>query len=400
MKTIQFKISGILASVIILGLGVNAIAQDDLYYMPSKDKSNEVVAVPAVDTSGMTNYEKYRALREGDSSNSNVKAKNDTPEVANQPDLTTISYDSSNVYVNNYYVQDDPDRFWRYRSFGFDYYYPYGYCGASYYDPYFYGYGWGYPYFGFSYGYSSWSLGFYWSYPYYSGYYGYPYYHSYYHGFYDGYYYSDNYYRPRGNYNYTPGRRAGGFANTIDKSTKYYGGRYSGADFYHGTRRGANYSSGQVSGTNGISRRNAITTAENNTAVSRRSATSNTRYTQYNNVQSNTRRYSNTPAYILPPSQTSNNNAVTRRYSNSPDNSTYNRRQSTSSENSSNVNQAPRRRSESYTPSTNNNSSNNSNNQPVYRRETNNSNSGSYSAPSNSGNSRSSSGNSGGGRRR
>ncbi|MGC8804185.1 MAG: hypothetical protein ACP5PS_10535, partial [Bacteroidales bacterium] len=155
-KSLLLLAAGLMSSSLI------AWGQDDIYYFPSKhvDANNSTSQLP--DTTGMTAYEKYRSLKEGENAYKREEnAVNSDSDNARKPSYVVVNQDTTtgNVTINKYYFDDD--RFGFYRRFYFDYYYPY------YYDPFLWDYyvWWGYPYAGFYVGYSYWG---YWGYyPYY-----------------------------------------------------------------------------------------------------------------------------------------------------------------------------------------------------------------------------------------
>lgn len=262
-KSLVFLIAGLLSG------GLIAWGQDDIYYYPSKHTDEKSTVSPLSDTSGMTAYEKYRALKEGENGdNKDAATITSDSDNARKPSYVVVNQDTTtgNVTVNNYYFDDD--RFGFYRRFYFDYYCPY------YYDPFLWDYyvWWGYPYFGFYAGYNYWGYRGY--YPYYYSYY-YPYYHGYWHGFYDGYYWRDYVtVQPRSGVYVTPGRRLGGYVNLSRReSASYYPGRFAANDYYHGSRR------------NSISTvSNSSASVPERTSVSRRSVASTTSYSSPSNV--------------------------------------------------------------------------------------------------------------------
>jgi hypothetical protein len=402
MKNRYLSIILVLIGTCFQMLIINLFGQDDIYYMPSKNSSvNSGQTNKTIDTTGMTDYEKYRALRESnigaqstslinrdkeiDSTNRN-SVFDSTNSITLNPAYVVVNNDTTNgsVTINNYYLDND-DRYSSYRRMYFDYYYsPY------YYDPFYwdFSYGWGGPYFGFHYGYGS---------PYYYGYYDnywyYPYgYYPYYcggcnywggnYGYNSGYY--NNYNHQYGSVNYSGGRRLGGYsAPATSGSSAYYGGRFAGADNYHGTRRGANATVGNSSATNSASsiRRQTSWDSYNGVSVAtvRRSASST------NRVVATTRPYDNsarrnstgyTPTYSMPGTNSrslynvSNNEGSRRQTLTNSNQSSVNNyvvnssgsnvRRSTGSssnyvpvrtENSgSNYTPAPRRSNENYTP--------------------------------------------------
>ncbi len=412
MKTLNFHHKWQLAIILLMPAHV-AFSQDDLYYFPSKHKGENIqsTTVRGTDTSGMTDYERYRALKEKENSNSNNDSSNNSETIKQEPSVVVVKNDSTsgNVIVNNYYIDDD--RFAYYRRFYLDYYYD-----PFWYDPFYwdYYYGWGGPYVGFYYS---------WGYPYYGyyGYYGYwhrPWYSSYYFGYWNGFYsgfywgyYADNL-PTRGIVNYTPGRRMGGYVNiSRTEDAAYYSGRFASNDYYHGTRRNRGVTSFRSS----VNEPSASIPPTNN-ANSRRTSTYN------NNTNSNSANIDksltaiNTTRPYVPSRRTSN--YVPTYNMNNQEIKTEQRRRTTTENNNyvvTNTRQvrnanpgnqgnvsapSPRRSTDSYTPPVRTSSSSSG----QYNGSSNNNNSGSYIAPRPSSGSTStpapSHNNSGSGRRR
>lgn len=398
-------------------------AQDDLYYMPSQDNDEDKKveqAKPRYDTTGMTDYQKYRAMRDGNASeiqeenqkNSDTSSKQtDNDQIA--PDFTSVdTAEDGSVVVNNYFFEDNDWRYSRYRSFYFDYYDPfywdyyphYGYFGYDHY--------WGSPYYGWS-----WSIGFhspyydyywgrpsYWYHPFYhSGYYGYGHY-----GYYDGYYhgyYSGVYDKQRSNLNSSGGSRRG-----LGQYTAGSAGIANGSSYGVSNRRTA---SSYSTNTNVVSSRRGSSANYTKSAVSSRrdvNSVQTTRPAQGTNRRSST--------YYVP-SYNRNDDAsygASRRSSanqgNTSNSRVYNSRGNSNSTRPEATTTTPRRSSESYSPPTRTQS------QPTYSGSDNSSrrssgssysggssyspsrSSGSSSGSSNSGSSSSSSSGGGGGRRR
>jgi len=307
MKTKQIIRNWLLPGILIT-IPTVIYSQDDLYYFPSKDKENPSEKIK--DTSGMSDYEKYRALKESQKNtvryyepNEEETQQQETNTDSNVKPSSTVVYKDStngNVIVNNYYYDDD--RFANYRRFYFDYYDPYY---DLYWWPY---YGWNGWYVGF---YSSWyypySWSWYWCSPYwyYSPYY-YSYYHGYYDGFYNGYYYQNNTYRT-GDVYIHGGRRIGSFSSTKVTDNSYYAGKYLANDLYHGTQRRnpavptAYYSS--------TTQRSETSYADNKVPASTRTRVVSTINTT-KPILSNERKYTSyTPTYQNP-----SNNEINRRY--------------------------------------------------------------------------------------
>jgi hypothetical protein len=203
------------------------LSQDDLYYSPSKEKSEVkpyVMNPSQSENSEMTDYERYRALKSDTNElnkteeqqpaiNSNNEPQSDNSNQPINEKRVTENYSQSNSYNdydnNDYYYSSRLRRFHSpyfgssyYDPFYTDYYY-YNYdpfwCGSSIY--------WGSPYW--SYGFSLYYPSYYSYYsPYYYGAY-YPYHHAYWNGYYNGYYsnYYSNY-NSRGSYQPSGGRRS------------------------------------------------------------------------------------------------------------------------------------------------------------------------------------------------
>ncbi|MCX7987352.1 MAG: hypothetical protein N2662_10475 [Bacteroidales bacterium] len=281
----------LLLIIFLLSTVYTAWCQDDIYYFPSKQKkeNTSTKANSATDTSGMTAYEKYLALKEqGSTTNESTTVQADT-ENSRKPSYVVVNQDttSGNVTINNYYFDDD--RFGFYRRFYFDYYYPY------YYDPFLWDYytWWGYPYAGFYAGYYGYYgyWGYYWGYyPYY-----YPYYRGYWHGFYDGYYWRDYVtVYPREGVRVTPGRRMGGYVDLSRReSASYYPARFASNDYYHGTRRnGITAVNNASGGGDNVSTRRSIASNSNSSYTSSSSVTTTRPY-----ISSQTRRTNYVPTY-------------------------------------------------------------------------------------------------------
>jgi hypothetical protein len=230
-----------LRSQMVLALGLlatsGAIGQktsseyDDLYYIPSDNKSapvevKQAAAAPEAPAYEPSDYEKYiNSLENQKRGNSGEYRSTDTLEYVEDReyiDTQTKEKDGNTYITNNYYNTDEYSYSSRIRRF-YDPFYSAGYYNSWYYDPFWYVPGWsfglsiGYPYsgFGFSYGwpgnygyypyynswyYSPWGYGSYWNgynHGYYNGYYN-GYYGDYY-GYNDGYYHNNRpvYYGPR-----------------------------------------------------------------------------------------------------------------------------------------------------------------------------------------------------------
>jgi hypothetical protein len=208
MKTKISKIAGllILSGLLLESWTFKSNAQDDIYYTPSKNTStatNLSASNTVKDTSGMTDYEKYRAMRDGGSADagnssnapsgsidqytSRGTADDSTSSVNPNTSGQQANQGSGTTIINNYNSDEDYDgRFSTYRSLYFDYYndpFLYGY------DPYLYGgFGWGFGFgygLGWGFGLGMYSPGCYWGYSpyYYSGFYS-PYYGGYWGGYY------------------------------------------------------------------------------------------------------------------------------------------------------------------------------------------------------------------------
>lgn len=421
MKTNKKMVVGLMVLMIVtIGSSLRLKAQDDLYYMPSKQPANDSKKQPklSVDTTGMTDYEKYRALRDADTftvANRNVADTSiDREEYAKKKgmerykdaqviDTNQVQYENPNyseqspgetTVINNYYSDDDYDyRFNRYRSFYFDYYDPYYWR----YDPFYWncGIGFGWPYSSFYFGWSSPYYGWYdpydyyfyrplyWYQPYYHSYWGgYGYWHGYYNGYYHG-YYDDNYYGRGSVHSYSNGRRTMGLYNrpysSANANSYVRGGNY-GTSF--GSRRQASdylpLNSTKQNTVNDSHRRNAWDTYSTPASSSRRNSSNTSRV--INNVQTTrpaeaggSRRTSGnyTPTYSMPntSSRPSYNNSGSGSNSNTNrrTNSTY-----TPSDNNSG--------SGSYTPTTGSRRSSGSSGSYTPTRSSN-TNSGNYSAP-------------------
>jgi hypothetical protein len=360
MKTKIFYTSGFLMihGIFLMNTSLNTYAQDDIYYKPSKDNSSDKVLNNVKDTSGkqeMSNYEKYRLMKDGKLKKGDAKSKSDTtlsPEEASgqksmeqygnsggyndasDQDNSQQSYDSvpqGTTVINNYYSY--PDRFGWYRNFYCDYYYdPFYY---SYYDPYYwdYGFSWGYPYWGFHYGwYSPW----YYSYnPYY---YGYGYYGGgYHHGHHDGYYndYDRDYYHSDGGAR----RSMGGYRNSSDvRRSSYSGGQTMG---YSPNRRSSSYTPVNENGaTYQSARRNAYplyqrtnTNPGNNTTMTSRRVNGNSSINGYHKsiqtTRSITSRRNNSNTYS--PSYSTQRNTTRSQYNTTENSGNYGNRRNNSS---------------------------------------------------------------------
>jgi len=199
---------------VILASNVNdAKAQDDIYFVQAKKSDSPTVSSNqniSKDTSGMTDYERYRAYRDGYANKNESKSDsaNSRDELAKKKGMERYSgrnvENDSSAYVNNnqnYSGQQpsDPpqdgativnnyyddgycyDRFYHRCYFGYD---PFLY---DYYDPFYFGFSFGYPFFGFGLGLYApfWGYG-YRSYYGFGGYYGG-------HGYYNHYGYNNGY---------------------------------------------------------------------------------------------------------------------------------------------------------------------------------------------------------------
>ena len=374
----------ILVGSLLLSMSLS-YAQDDIYYMPSKDKeevkSNPIEnAVLNVDTSGMTDYQKYRAMRDGEAS---VPASNDTiyakpVESKSQDQEPAYAFSSSDtssdgtVIVNNYYFDDYEAQNRSYRNLYFDYYDPFYWDYSPYFSMGFYG---GGPYYGYSFGYGyydpyywgspySWYRpcysGFYGYYGYYGGYYGG--YYSYTHGYYDG-YYSGEYNHIRSQMNTSGGGRRSmgqytprisssqGFNNNVSIANSRRGSTFNNTNAVMqqnvaagGSRRSAStMNSNVVASSRYNARTNMATTRPNVAPSARRSLEyyvpsynrgNNTQNQTYNSAVTGSRRQN---AY----NTTSGTNSVVR---------TYNSNTSTPSRQNGEVSTPnPRRSSDSYT---------------------------------------------------
>jgi hypothetical protein len=360
----EMKNYNIVASLVLIGMFMlipSALlsGQDDIYYMPSKSPENKSSKASIVDTSGMTNYEKYRAMHESNGvtsgamgSSKDTKSNNSaqqsvfdtTNSITLNPAMVVVGSDTTKgaVTINNYYIDND-DRYNSSRRMYFDYYYsPY------YYDPFYwdFSYSYGSPYFGFHYGYGY--PYYYDSYSYYDSYwyrpYWYaPYYYNYWNGYSSGYY--SGYYSSYGNYQInngkvinSGGRRMGGYksASAIG-SASYSGGRYAGADTYHGTRRNTNINTSATTNNYPATSVRRQTTWDNysgvSTATVRRSANiesrtiATTRPYEVQTTRRNTNGY--TPSYSMPGTYTRAN------YNNNIESASRRQTQTTSSSSTS-----------------------------------------------------------------
>jgi hypothetical protein len=387
-------------------LAGNAIAQDDLYYSPSKNKSENSAKPEQINTpnqkatSTMTDYERYRASREAEASTNNNAVNTDTtvsreekakmlgqemyenkdyiPEDQYSEPVTPAEDNGGTTVINNYY-SDGSDYSYSSRIRRFDGpYLGYGYYDPFYTDYYWYepfswnlgwniylgagfslGLNWGYPYYGYG-CYDPWDYycyrPSYWYHPYYDSYY----HHGYYGGYYDGYYYNDS------RHNYVASQ--GGGRRTVDgyRSPSTYRRGTSAATTDRSTmssygRRGATTGSAKVATTNvEDSRRSAAwskysTGTSTSKEYSRRTTGTSSGVTTTR--PATTRRGSDAPSYNKPRSSS-------RTYYNEPDNASSRR---TTNESYSTP------EAEKSTPTTN-----------VYRRSGNSSSSGSYSTPTRS----------------
>lgn len=360
MKTKSFLLFAVSLVTSLQAMGGN----DDIYYFPSKHAEEKASVSQLPDTSGMTAYEKYRALKEGENANeaNNNSASSPDTDNSRKPSYVVVNQDTTtgNVTINNYYFDDD--RFGFYRRFYLDYYYyPY------YYDPFLweYSFWWGYPYAGFyvGYGYGYWG---YWGYyPYYYSYY-YPYYYGYWHGFYDGYYWRDYVTtQPRSGVYVTPGRRLGGYVNLSRReNASYYPGRFAANDYYHGSRR---------NGTTTVA--NSATSIPERTAVTRRSVSATTsNYNATSNVTTTrpymgqqTRRSNYIPTYNT---TTGERRAYSGSSSRNEDYIVVNNRRVKVVEVTQTSTPTPRRSNTTYTPTVRSGSSNSSNEVQTRRSST------------------------------
>ena len=409
---------------LLLGIGT-AQAQDDIYYMPSKDTNskNESTAGKTIlrqDTTGMTDYQKYRAMRDGDNyvaeaTDSITSEPNNSPKEDQDPAYafsTSDTLENGTLVVNNYYFEEKDSRFQSYRSFYFDYYDPYYW---DYYPSYSFGYAWGSPYYGYSFGfgysnpYYYWGRPNYWYYPFYSNYYGG--YYSYSHGYYDG-YYSGQYNRIHSQMNSSGGSRRN-FGQYNSRTDGFSGN--SGNNSLGSNRRSSvsNSIRPETTVAVGSSRRSSANVNATNARGSNYSR-STVQTTRPNNVDASNRRAAN---YYVP-SYNRGNQSVKQNYTNTGQSRrqvnttnptiynasgrTYNSNTSTLTRKSTETSTStPRRNTESYTPPARTQST--YNNDGESRRSTNTSTptySGGNSSRSSGASAPSNSGNSGGGSRR
>ncbi len=288
---------------------LNINAQDDIYYAPSKNQVTDNAINQdkvAKDNQDLTDYEKYRAMRDADVKQDIDNSKPDSAlspeELAKKKGMEQYgqgnnandeqdnqSYSQQNVdsssqgttIINNYY-DDYPNRYGWYNNLYFDYYWdPFFY---SFYDPFFWGWG-------FAWGWPSWGFGFYGYDPYFYGYgYGYwGHYYGYRNGYYGGYANNDH---GRG---YTSGgarRTMGGYLTPSDvRRTSLNVGNNLNSNL---SRRTSNVTpSDENGGTYKSARRDAYplyqktsaTSAVNNNVSTVRRETPNKAYDRYKNVQ-------------------------------------------------------------------------------------------------------------------
>jgi hypothetical protein len=383
----------IFTGTLLIGISNDTKAQDDIYYVPAK-KSNSPSISPgqnlSADSSGITDYERYRSYRDGYANKKDVKSdssishddiskkkgmerygdrnvENDSASYVNnnqsysgQP--SDLPEDGTTI-INNYNNDDGyyNDRFRGYHRFYCDY--GYDPFWSDYYDPYYFGYSSGYPYYGFS-------LGLYspfWGYePYYYRPYSYGYYGGHGNGYYNHNEYHNNGYVHSGGARRTFGtlsspstRRSGNIANQPMLGTASSGRRsVNSRPVTPSDNYGATY--------DGARRRGAWqtyqTTSASNVATTRRGSGNNPVSSNRNlsipttRLENNTRGYS--PSYSVPGNSTrrsynssgnNNNSSETFRRSNSSGSSENNRTYSQPSySNHGNSSSQPRRSSESY----------------------------------------------------
>ena len=229
-------------------------AQDDIYYVPAKKSASQTVSSNqniSKDTSGMSDYERYRAYRDGYANKNDGKSDSgiSREDIAKKKGMEqysgrniesdTSAYSNNNqnysgqpsdppqenaTILNNYY--DDGyynDRFSYYHRF----YFGYDPFWCDFYDPFYFGLALGYPFFGFG-------LGLYspfWGFGYYRPYYGY------YGGHFNGYY---NHYGFNNGYANSGGIRT--LSSPINRSANVMGNRAMSGAMTATTRRSASSS--------------------------------------------------------------------------------------------------------------------------------------------------------------
>jgi hypothetical protein len=349
---------------------LDACAQDDIYYTPSQNKAPEQVYSnygnqETAETKGMTDYEKYRSLRDAGVSKDDIYSKpdstvsqeelarkkgmerygqrnTDTMENTNQSyslQYSDTTAQQGNTIINNYFDDNDNDygdRYDWYHRFYFDYYWdPFVF---GFYDPFYWGWGisWGWPYWGFRVG---WYGPGYWYDPFYYGYsWGGCYNDGYWYGHHNGYYDRSYYGEAR--------RSMGGYRDPSDvrRSSLYRGQTYAST----GNRRSSTTSGISQVDRNGRTYSNARRDAYplyqkttsgtgSNVSSGRREVSKTNVYDRYKNVQttryvSNYRRENvtnNTKSYS-PSYSTQRTNSRTQYNSGSSGNN-YNYRRNTGS---------------------------------------------------------------------
>lgn len=181
----------VLLSLLVSILPLSAIAQDDMYFSPKKDKAEKHVEVSSVDRSGYyigSNRSVDEYNRHGLSSRYQIIGNDTTASdvidfYGNTPDSAYVGKKNIVKYGKDGYYDDDNDYSYARRMRYFDDFFWYDdpwLYGYPYYGPYYgyYGYGWGRPWRYGYYGYAGWYDPWY-----YGGYYG---------GWYDPWYYGWN----------------------------------------------------------------------------------------------------------------------------------------------------------------------------------------------------------------